>query len=54
MEPAIADDADLQAVFKKPAMSTEEASRLLLKAQVPGLIIESILQLGEGSENKQD
>ena len=51
--PATADDQELKAIYDKPAMTTEDASKLLLKAQVPGLIIESILQLGEENDDEE-
>ena len=49
------EDEDLKEAIKRQVFSTEEASRVLSAAQVPGILIESILRLDqEVSEELND
>ena len=49
------EDEDLREAIKRQVFSTEEASRVLSAAQVPGILIESILRLDqEVSEELND
>ena len=49
------EDEDLREAIKRQIFTTEEASRVLSAAQVPGILIESILRLDqEVSEDLND
>ena len=41
------EDEDLKEAIKRQVFTTEEASRVLSAAQVPGILIESILRLDQ-------
>ena len=45
---------ELEEALKKPILSTEETSLLLTAAQVPGLVIESILNLDQAPDSGED
>jgi len=44
----------LQEALRRPVISAEEASRILTEAQVPGIVIESILQLDKQPEEGEN
>ena len=48
------DDPEIKDILKKESLSTEEASRVLAAAQIPGIVIESILRLEENDDNLED
>ena len=49
------EEEDLREAIKRQVFTTEEASRILSAAQVPGILIESILRLDqEVSEDLND
>lgn len=53
LNPEAVEDADLKLALQRPTLSTEEASRILTEAQVPGIVIESILRLDEAQETAE-
>ena len=45
LNPEAVEDPALKEALTRPTLTTEEASRVLSEAQVPGIVIESILRL---------
>ena len=45
LNPDAVESLELKEVLKQSTMSAEEASKVLTEAQVPGIVIESILHL---------
>ena len=45
LSPENVEDPEIKEILKKEELTTEEASRALAAVQVPGIVIESILQL---------
>ena len=57
LSPESVEDPDLKLALSKPVLSAEETSKVLTAAQVPGIVIESILNLDsklDGSENEEE
>lgn len=51
------EDPALKQALNRPFLTAEETSKVLTAAQVPGIVIESILNLDskvEGSENEEE
>ena len=46
-------DPELKAALLRPTLTTEEASKILTAAEVPGIVIESILNLDQRFENPE-
>jgi len=47
LTPESVEDPALKEALKRPTLTTEEASKILAEAQVPGILIESILRLDQ-------
>lgn len=45
LTPESVEEPELKEALKRPTLTTEEASKILAEAQVPGILIESILKL---------
>ena len=54
LNPEAMDDPEIKEILKKESLNTEEASRVLAAAQIPGIVIESILRLEENDDNIED
>ena len=47
LTPESVEEPELKEALKRPTLTTEEASKILSEAQVPGILIESILRLDQ-------
>ena len=47
LTPESVEEPELKEALKRPTLTTEEASKILAEAQVPGILIESILKLDQ-------
>jgi|Transcript_6773 hypothetical protein len=54
LNPDNIDDADLKAALERATLTTEEASKILAAAEVPGIVIESILHLDTKLDTSQE
>ena len=54
LSPDSVEDPELKEALKAPTLTTEQASKILTEAQVPGIVIESILHLDQKFESEDD
>ena len=54
LNPEKIEDPALKEALKRPTLTTEEASAILTAAEVPGLVVESILHLDQNLDDKEE